>query len=115
MFGSLGDMMGMIGSLGKLNKEKDAMQEELKTQRVEGCAGGEQVKVTMNGLSEVLDIKISPELVQGGDVELLEDLVRGAFASATEQTRELANEQMKKMLENLPLGPLKGLLGGQGE
>jgi len=111
MFGSLGDMMGMIGNLGKIGKEYKQLMDELKEQRVEGVSGGEQVKVVLNGAGEMVDVKISPELFAGGDVEMAEELVKSAFASAMEKSRELAQGQMSKLTEKLPLGPLKAMLG----
>ncbi|NLX05891.1 MAG: YbaB/EbfC family nucleoid-associated protein [Phycisphaerae bacterium] len=111
MFGSLGNMMGLLGNLGKIGKEYKQAMEELKAKRIEGRAGGEQVRAVVNGLGDLVEIKIAPELVAGGDVEMVEDLVLAAVNSATEQAREVAQEQMAKLTESLPLGPLKGLLG----
>ena len=111
MFGSLGDMMGILGNLGKISKESEAITEELKQQRVEGLAGGEQVKVVLNGVGELHEVKIAPTLFATGDTEMVEELIKAAFASALTQSRELAQAQMGKLLEGLPLGPLKGLLG----
>ena len=111
MLGSLGDMMGLLGNLGKISKETQEITEELKARRIEASAGGDMVKAVVDGTGELVDIKISKELVDGGDVEMLEDLVKSAVGSACEQARTLAQEQMSKILEGLPLGPLKGLLG----
>ena len=111
MFGSLGDLMGLLGNLGKIGKDFENVNGELKQQRLEASAGGEQVKVVLNGLGDLVDINISPALAGSGDVEMLEDLIKSAFASAQEQSRQLGREQMSKVLEGLPLGPLKALLG----
>lgn len=112
MFGSLGDMMGMIGNLGKIGKEYKAAMEELKSRKVEGLAGGEQVKVVLNGVGELIEVKIAPDLFATGDVEMVEELLKAAFASAMEKSQQLTQEHMAKLTDSLPLGPLKGLLGG---
>ena len=111
MFGSLGDMMGLIGNLNKITKEYKKQMEELKDKTVKSSVGGDQVQATANGVGEIVDIKISPELVKEGDVEMIEDLVLSAVNSAIEKSRELAQEQMGQIAEMLPMGNLKNLLG----
>ncbi len=44
---------------------------------VEGTSGGGSVVVKMDGRKQVLSIKIDPEAVKSGDVEMLQDLVDG--------------------------------------
>jgi hypothetical protein len=114
MFGGMGDMMSLLGNVGKLSKEYKNMMEQMKTQTVEGSAGGEMVKVTINGLGELVDIKLSDELVKGGDVEMLEDLIKSAFAAAIEKSRTLAQGQMGKLTEMLPPGLISSLMGHAG-
>jgi len=110
MFGSLGNIMGLLGNLGKITKDQQEITAQLREKRIEASAGGDMVRVAVNGVSEVLEVRISPELVKTGDVEMIEDLVASAISSALDQARVTAQEQMAKLLEGLPLGPLKGLL-----
>ncbi len=65
---------------------------------VEGNAGGGMVTVKMNGLREVLDIKISPELIENRDVELIESLLTAALNDAGKK----ATEVIKEKIGNLP-------------
>ncbi len=110
MFGSLGDMMGLFGNLNKITKEYKKQMDDLKEKTVTATVGGEQVQVTANGLGEITDIKISPELVKEGDVELIEDLVLAGVNSAIEKSRELAQEQMGQLADMLPAS-MKNLIG----
>lgn len=109
MFGQLGDLMGLMGNLGKIKEEYTRMAEQMKDQRHEGLAGGEQVRVTINGLGELINLKIAPELITAGDAEMVEDLVVAAFTSAMEKQRSTAQDQVSGLMGGLPLGPLKGL------
>lgn len=111
MLGGMGDMMSLLGNMGKLTKEYKNMMEQMKTQTVEGSAGGEMVTVVLNGLGEMVEIKISPELVSGGDVEMLEDLIKSAFASAVEKSRSAAQGELGKLTAMLPPGLMNSLMG----
>jgi DNA-binding YbaB/EbfC family protein len=70
------------------------IQEELAETQVEGTSGGGVVKVVVNGHQKVLEVKISPEAVNAGDVEMLEDLVLSAINEAMSQAQELAQKRL---------------------
>jgi len=87
--------------LGNLLKQAQQFQEtlekvreELGELRVEGAAGGGMVRVVANGRQELLEIHISPEVIDPDDPEMLEDLVLAAVNQALEKAKEVANERM---------------------
>jgi len=69
-------------------------QEELSKTILEASSGGGAVKVTINGQQEIQSIKISPEVIDPNDVELLEDLVLTAVSEALAKSQELAAERL---------------------
>jgi len=69
-------------------------QEELGKTTLEASSGGGAVKVTINGQQEIQSIKISPEVIDPSDVELLEDLVLTAVSEALAKSQELAAERL---------------------
>ena len=69
-------------------------QEELANTVLEASSGGGAVKVTVNGQQKVQSVKISPEVVNPGDVELLEDLVLTAVNEAIAQSQEAAAKKL---------------------
>lgn len=91
---------------GQMMKQAQKMQEDMQREmqqiRVEASAGGGMISVAMNGGKELLEIKIDPEAVKGGDVEMLQDLIIAAFNEAARK----ADEAMK--------GKLGAKLGGMG-
>ena len=91
---------------GQMMKQAQEMQEEMQREmaqmRVEASVGGGIVSVAMNGSKELLEIKIDPEAVKGGDTEMLQDLI---IAAVNEAARK-ADEAMK--------GKLGSKLGGMG-
>lgn len=58
------------------------MEEQMDAIEVEGNAGGGMVKVSMNGHKNVLEVEISPEVVDPDDIEMLQDLITAAFNDA---------------------------------
>ena len=91
-------------SFGDLMKQAQKMQEQLQKQMaemsVEGSAGGGMVSVKLNGLKQMLSVKIEPDAVTSGDVEMLQDLIVAAF-----------NEAARKVDDELS-GQIGGLTGG---
>jgi len=69
-------------------------QEELSTTTLEASSGGGAVKVTINGQQKIQSVKISPEVIDPDDVELLEDLVLTAVSEAIAKSQQLAAERL---------------------
>lgn len=62
------------------------IQEKLKTQKATGTAGGDMVKVVMNGSFEIESIEIDDSLLN--DKAFLQDLLKAATNQASTQLRE---------------------------
>ena len=92
--------------IAEMMKQAQQMQEDLQREmeriRVDASAGGGIVTVAMNGMKEVVDLKIEPEIFKTGDVEMLQDLI---IAAVNESSRKV-DEAMK--------GKLGSKLGGMG-
>jgi len=86
-------MKDMLKNLEKMQAEMIAL---LKSLRVTGSAGGGMVKVEMDGEQNVLAVKIEPEIVQSGDVEMLQDLIRAALSDAQDKVKSQIREQLAK-------------------
>lgn len=80
-------------------------QKNLAEETVTASSGGGVVKVTITGDQRCTDLTISPELLEDGDVEMLQDLLIAAINSALDSSRSLAEER---------LGPLSSGLSGLG-
>ena len=89
----------------KIQEQMGAFQEKLGAVIVTGSAGGGMTEVDMNGRMEVLAVRIAPEAMEGGDREMLEDLVAAAFTNAMEKIREAINREVGGMIP----GGLQGL------
>jgi hypothetical protein len=84
----------MTQNINKLLKQAQKMQaqvmkvqEEIQKKEFEGSAGGGMVKVVLNGAGQMVSIRLNPEVVNPREVEMLEDLVMAAHASAQEKNK----------------------------
>jgi DNA-binding YbaB/EbfC family protein len=84
----------MMQQAKKLQAQMLKAQEELANLTVEASAGGGAVTVVMNGQQQIQSVKISPEVVDPEDVEMLEDLVMSAVSEATAKAQEAAARQL---------------------
>jgi DNA-binding YbaB/EbfC family protein len=69
-------------------------QEELANMTLEVTSGGGAVKVTITGQQQIKSIKISKEVVNPEDVEMLEDLILSAIIEATAKSQEAASAKL---------------------
>ena len=96
-----GDMSNLMRDAQKHAREAQRKMEELdaslKERVVEGTAGGGMVKAYVNGQQEIVAIKISREVVDPNDVEMLEDLVTAACAQGLKKAREMRQQEMDKL------------------
>lgn len=99
-------------ALEQAQQLQQQMQENLAKMTVEASAGGGMVTAVVNGRQEVVDVRIETEVINPEDPEMLRDLIKAAVNSAIEKSRELAAEEMQKLLGGLPLPP--GFMGGMG-
>ena len=87
-------------------KQAQQMQERLQKQmaemRVEATAGGGMVTVVVNGGKQLQSIRIDPEVVKEGDVEMIQDLILAAVNDAQRK----ADEEMAKSMGGM-MGGLK--------
>jgi nucleoid-associated protein EbfC len=84
----------MMQQAQKLQAQLLKAQEELANLTVEASSGGGVVKVTMNGQQQIQSVKISPEVVNPADVEMLEDMVLTAVREAGVKAQEAAAKKM---------------------
>ncbi|MGE5207398.1 MAG: YbaB/EbfC family nucleoid-associated protein [Chlamydiota bacterium] len=84
-------------------QQAEAMQKKMAETVVEATAGGGSISVKMNGRKQILSLKIDPEAVKGGDVEMLQDLVTAAVNEASRRVDEAMQSSLGGMLSGLGL------------
>jgi len=84
----------MMQQAQKLQARLAQAQEEMSNLTIEASSGGGAVKITINGQQKIQTVKISPEVINPEDVELLEDLVLTAVSEAITKSQEAAAEHL---------------------
>ncbi|MBI1967336.1 MAG: YbaB/EbfC family nucleoid-associated protein [Gemmatimonadetes bacterium] len=98
--------MADLSSLLQLGQQMQGrlseIQSQLAQQTVTVAAGGGIVQATADGRGQIRAIKIDPQAMAQGDVEMLEDLVLAAVAEAQKRAAELYQAEVRKLASGLP-------------
>ena len=103
------NLQKMLKQAQKMQAEMQRTQEELAEKTIEATAGGGKVTVVANGAGDVLSIKISKDVVDPNDVEILEDLILSGVQKAIEEGRALMQAEMGKITGGMGMPPGLGM------
>ena len=88
--------------LGSMMRQAQEMQEkmarEMKETVVDATAGGGAITVKMRGDFQVVELKISPDIVKEGDVDMIQDLTVAALGEAHRKVEESLKGKLGGML-----------------
>lgn len=100
--------MGMPGNMNNLMKQAQKMQRQmeeatkaLEEKEVTATAGGGAVEVTVSGKKEVVKVKLTEEVVDPDDIEMLEDLIVAATNEALRKIEDISQQSMSKITGGL--------------
>lgn len=96
-----GGMNSIVRQAQKMQSQIQKIQDEIGKKKVEAATGGGMVTAVVNGNSELVSIKINPEVVDPDDVEILEEMVAGAVRQAMETASEMMNTEIEKVTGGL--------------
>lgn len=99
----------MMKKIQEMQADMERLQAEVESTEFSASAGGGAVEITVDGTHEIKKIKISPDVVDPEDTEMLEDLV---MAAANEAIKK-ATDAMDGAMDQAKAG-LSGLGGGLG-
>jgi nucleoid-associated protein EbfC len=88
--------------MSKARAQYESLQKKMQETIVEASSGGGTVTAKMDGRKQLLSLKIDPEAVKSGDVEMLQDLILAAINEASRKV----DAQMQSTVG--------GMLGGLG-
>lgn len=106
--GMPGNMNNLMKQAQKMQKQMEENQKALEEKEFTAAAGGGAVEVTISGKREVKKVKLTEEVVDPDDIEMLEDLIVAATNEALRQVDEAAASSMSKLTGGM------GGLGGFG-
>ena len=91
---SVKDWGALFKQAQEMQSKMADVQRDLSKKKVEVSTGGGMVKITANGVNEILSIHIDDELINMSDREVLEDLLIGAVNEVHRKVKDLAQEEM---------------------
>ena len=101
--GMPGNMNSLMKQAQKMQRQMEEAQKQLEDAEVTAKAGGGAVEVTVSGKKEITKVKLSEEVVDPDDIEMLQDLI---IAAVNEAFKAMEEEQQQVM------GSLAGGLSG---
>ena len=96
-----GNMASLMKQAQAMQEQMTKIQEEAASKQVTGTAGGGIVTVAVTGGMQVVSVKIDPEVVKSGDVEMLQDLTVAATNEALRNAREMMANELKSLTGGL--------------
>ena len=99
--GMPGNMNNLMKQAQRMQRQMEESQKELETKEFTAKAGGGAVEVTVTGKKEITNVKLSEEVVDPQDIEMLEDLIMAAANEALRMADEANAEMMGKMTGGL--------------
>ncbi len=97
------DLNAILKQVQNLQAQMKTVQNELAAQTVTAESGGGMVTAVVSGRQEIKQIKLDPICVDPRDIPMLEDLIVAAVNQALKKSRELANDEMRRLTGGLPL------------
>ncbi len=97
MKGFGGGMQNLMKQANQMQAKMKKVQEELAAREYEAQAGGGGISVKVNGDNQMTSITINPEVLEGGDAEMLQDLVMAATNEALKLAKDSHQKEMAKI------------------
>ena len=93
----------ILNQAKKMQERFQKLQEEMEEKTVEGQSGGGMVTCVVNGKQDLVSIKISDEIWEERDKEMLEDLIVAALNEGLGKSKELWKEELSKITGGMQL------------
>ena len=102
----MNDFSKILSKAKEIEANMKKNQEKIKKIEADGVAGGDKVKITINGDGEIINIFISPEIMTEPK-ELLEDLIIAAHKNAKDSLKQKTSDEISKLTEGLGIPGFK--------
>ena len=107
MFGDIGKLMKLAGDMKRKMPE---IQAKLAATEYSAEVGAGMVRAVVNGRFQLIDLKIAPQAVAGGEVEMLEDLIKAAVSAAQTKAAQAAQSAMMELTGGITLPGMEGFM-----
>jgi hypothetical protein len=100
-----GNIQNMLKQAEKIKEQIEKLQAEAGEKIVEASSGGGMVTVSAKAKGEIISIRIEPEIIKDGDLEMIQDLVTAAVNEALTKGRDMLKEEISKVASGFGLPP----------
>lgn len=103
------NIQALMKQVQKVQAEAQKAQADLETREFEGTAGGGAARIVLTGGYAVRVVEIAEELVQSGDRDMVQDVVKTALEAALAQVQASTREAMSKAMGGMDPSRLPNL------
>ncbi len=97
------NMQGLLKQAQKIQKEIQRAQENAQNAVFEASSGGGMVKAKVSGKKRLEELWIAKEVVQTGDVEVLQDMIVAAVNEGLAKAEDHMKDEVSKVTGGLPI------------
>ena len=95
-----GNMNNLMKQAQRMQRQMEEKTKEMEDKEFEATAGGGAVTVKVSGKREILSVKLTEEVLDPDDIEMLEDLI----VAATNEALRKMDEENSQMMQQLTGG-----------
>ena len=100
------DFTKIINKAKELETNMKERQNNIKKIEVEGVAGGDKVRIKINGENEIINIYISDSLMKE-DKTIIEDLIKAAHNNARMSLKQKTSDEISKIAKDFSIPGFK--------
>ncbi len=93
------NMQNIVRQAQRMQGQIQKVQGDISDKRVEASTGGGMVTAVVNGNSELVELRINPEVLE--DVEMLQEMIIGAVNQASKLATDMMNTEVEKITGGL--------------
>lgn len=93
----------ILNQAKKMQEKFQKLQEEMELKNVEAQSGGGMVSCVVSGKQDLISLKISDEIWEERDKEMLEDLIVAAINEGLTKSKDMWKEEMSKITGGMSL------------
>lgn len=99
--GMPGNMNNLMKQAQRMQRQMEEAQKAMEEMEATASAGGGAVEVTVSGKKEILKVKLTEDVVDPDDIEMLEDLIVAATNEALRKIDDASQQSMSKITGGL--------------
>ncbi len=97
----MGNIFDNLKQIGQLKQQAAQFEKILRSKTVQAASPKGEIKLSLNGKMELVDIEISPDVLKPENKAYLEKLFKNAFLSAQKEVERMISTEMRSQMGHL--------------